>query len=72
MVSVPISSDFGAQENKVYTCFHYPPSICLKEMGLDAMISDFFQCLVLSQIFQSPLSPLLRGSLVPLHFMPLV
>ena len=71
MAAVPISSDFGAQENKVGNCFHYPPSICHKEMGLDTMIFHFFQCLVLSQIFQSPFSPLSRGSLVPFHFMAL-
>ena len=33
--------------------------------------SSFFECWVLSQLFHSPLSPSLRGSLVPLHFLPL-
>ena len=34
-------------------------------------LSSFFECRVLSQLFHSPLSPSLRGSLVPLHFVPL-
>ena len=28
MAAVTICSDFGAQENKVCHCFHFPPSIC--------------------------------------------
>jgi len=39
-------------------------------MGLDAMILVFW-VLSLSQLFHSPLSPSSRGSLVPLHFLPL-
>ena len=31
--------------------------------------SSYFECWVLSQLFQSPFSPLSRGSLVPLHFL---
>ena len=31
----------------------------------------FFECWVLNQLFPSPLSPLSRCSLVPLHFLPL-
>ena len=31
----------------------------------------FFECWVLSQLFHSPLSPLSKGSLVPLQFLPL-
>ena len=34
--------------------------------------SLFFECWVLSQLFHSPLSSSSRGSLVPLHFLPLV
>ena len=47
------------------------PSICHEVMGLDAMIL-VFQCWVLSQLFHSPLSPSSRGSLAPLHFLPLM
>ena len=32
---------------------------------------SFFECWVLSQLFQSPLSPSSRGSLVPFPFLPL-
>ena len=45
------------------------PSICHKVMGLDAMILVFW-IWVLSQLFHSPLSLLLRGSLVLLCFLP--
>ena len=42
MAAVTIHSDFGAQENKVWHCFHCFP-ICLHEvMGLDAMILVFW------------------------------
>ena len=44
------------------------PSICHKVMRPDAMIS-FSECLAFSQLFHSPLSLSLRGSLVPLHFL---
>ena len=39
-------------------------------MGPDAIIL-VFECWVLSQLFQFPLSPSSRGSLVPLYFLPL-
>ena len=39
--------------------------------GVDPMISVFFKYLVLSRLFHSPPSPLSRGSLVPLRFLPL-
>ena len=38
MAVVTICSDFGAQENKVCHCFHFPPSICHEVMGLDAKV----------------------------------
>ena len=41
MAAVTISSDFGAQENKVCDCFHASPSICHEVVGLDAMILLF-------------------------------
>ena len=42
MAVVTICSNFGAQENKIYHCFHFFPSICHKVMGLDAMILAFW------------------------------
>ena len=44
--------------------------ICHEVMGLDAMVL-IFECLLSSQLFHSPLSPSSRGSLIPLHFLPL-
>ena len=42
MAAVIVCSNFGAQENKLYHCFHCYP-ICLHEvMGLDAMIFIFW------------------------------
>ena len=41
MAAITISSDFGAQENKVCHCFHCSLSICLEVMGPDAMIFVF-------------------------------
>ena len=41
MAAVPICSDFGAQENKVYHCFHFFPHICQEVMGPDTMILVF-------------------------------
>ena len=42
MAAVTICIDFGAQENKVCHCFHFPPSICHEVIGLDAMILVFW------------------------------
>ena len=63
-VAVTVCSDSGAQENKICHCFCFSPSICREVMGPDAMIS-IFECWVLSQLFQSSLSPSSRDSLVP-------
>ena len=41
MAAVTVHSDFGAQENKVCHCFHFPPSVCHKVMRLDAVILVF-------------------------------
>ena len=41
LAAVTICSDFGAQENKIYHCFHFSPSICHEMMGPDAMILVF-------------------------------
>ena len=43
MAAVTFHSDFGAQENKVCHCFHFPPSICHEVMGLD--VDVFNSCL---------------------------
>ena len=45
------------------------PSICHDVMRLDAVIYIVL-IIVLSQLFQSPLSPSSRGSFIPLHFLP--
>ena len=52
MAAVSVCSDFGAQENKIFHCFHVSPSVCHKVMGLDARPS-FFECWILSQLFHS-------------------
>ena len=36
-----ICSDFGAQENKICHCFHFPSSICHEVMGPDPMMLVF-------------------------------
>ena len=73
MAAVTICSDFGAQENKICHCFHFSPSICHEVMGLDAMILAFWNLVfwVLNQLFHFSLSPSLRSSLVPFHFLSL-
>ena len=35
MTSLTISSDFGAQENKICHCFHFSLSICYEVMELE-------------------------------------
>ena len=42
MAAVTICSGFGDQENKIYHCLHFPPSICHEMMGLVAMILVFW------------------------------
>ena len=70
VAAVTIGSDFRTQENKICHCFYFSPSICYEVMGLDTNVL-VFECWVLNQIFHSSLSPSSRGSLVPLHFLPL-
>ena len=48
----------------------FPPFICHEVMGLDAMVF-IFECWLSSQLFHSLFSVSSRGSLVPLHFLPL-
>ena len=57
MAAVTICSDFGAQKNKVWHCFHCFP--------IYFPWTD--ECWALSQLFLSPLSLSSRGFLVPLH-----
>ena len=61
---------WSPRKKKFVTASTFSPSICHEVMGLDAKILVFLWW-VLSQLFHFPLSPLSRGSLVPLHFMPL-
>ena len=70
MAAVTIRNDFGAQENKICHCFHF--------LSFYLLWSDGARCYDLSFLnvefqaaFHSPLSPSSRGSLVPLHFLPL-
>ena len=62
MVAVTIHSDLGEQENKICHCFHFFP---FAMMWWDQMPwSQYFECWLLSQLFDSPLSLSSRGSLV--------
>ena len=54
------------KKRKSVTASTFPPSICHEVMGLDAMILVFW-----TLNFHSLPSPSPRGSLVPLHFLPL-
>ena len=71
MAEVTFYSNFGAQENKVCHCFHFSPIYLPWSDGTRCHDLSFFECWVLSQLFHSPLSPLWRDSVVPLHFLPL-
>ena len=69
MAAVTVHNDFGAQENEICHCFHF---FLIYLPWRDPMPwSSFSECWVLSQVFHFPLSCLSRGSLVPLHFLPL-
>ena len=70
MAAFTVCIDFGAQENKIYHCFHSSPSICNEVMGPDAAIFITWM-LSFKPDFHSCLSPLSRGSLVPFCFLPL-
>ena len=64
----PFTVILEPKKMKSITVSTFSPSICHEMMGLDAM--TFILCSwVLSHLFRSPLSP--RGSVVPLHFLPL-
>ena len=71
MATVSVRSDFGAQENKICHCFHFPhPSICHEVRGPDAMIL-VSQMMSFKPAFHSLLSPSSSGSLVPLCYLAL-
>ena len=71
MAAVTIHSDVGAQENKICHCFHFSPFYFPWSNGTRCHDLSFLNIWVLIQLFHSPLSPSSRGSLVPLHFLPL-
>ena len=62
---------FGAQENKICHYFHFPPFSLPWSDGTGCHELSFFNVECQSHLFHSPLSPSSRGSLVPLHFLPL-
>ena len=71
MAAVTVHSNFGAQENKICHCFHFFPFYLSQSDGTRCHDLSFLKAEFLSQFFCSPLSPSSRGSLVPLHFLPL-
>ena len=50
-----IHSDFGAQENKVYHCFHFSPHLFAMKWWDRMPWPLFFDCWVVRQLFHSPL-----------------
>ena len=58
------------KKRKSVTASTFSPSICHEVMGLDAKILVFLM-VSFKPAFSLLLSPLSRGSLVPLHFLPL-
>ena len=67
MAAVAICSDSGAQGNEICHVSIVSPPICHDGTGCHDL--TVFECWVLSQLFHSPLSPSLRGSLVTLQFL---
>ena len=61
---------FELKKIRSATVSTFPPSICHKVMGPDAMTLVFLM-LSSKPAFHSPLSLSSRGSLFPLHFLPL-
>ena len=60
---------FGVQENKYY-CFYFFPFYLHEVMGPDPVILVFWM-LSFKPTFSLPISPSLKCSLIPLHFLPL-
>ena len=71
MAAVTISSEFGAQENKVCHCFHCFSIYLSWSDGARCHDLSFFELWVSSHLLHSPLSTSSRGSLFPFHFLPL-
>ena len=75
MATVTICSDFGAQENEIVTASSFSPSICHGVMGLHACHDHVTVVVVLMLSLRPAFSlssfTLIRGSLVPLHSLPL-
>ena len=72
MAAVSVLSDSGAQENKICHCFHFSPFYLPWSDRAGCHDLSFLNVeFKLSQLFHSLLSPSSRGSLVPLHFLPL-
>ena len=71
MAAVTIHSNFGAQEEKICHCFHFPPIYLLWSDETKCHDLSFLNVEFLSQLFHSPLSLSSRGSLVCLYFLPL-
>ena len=70
MAAITICSDFGAQKNKVWHCFHCFPIYFPWSDGTKYYDLSVLKCWALSQLFHSPLSLSSRGFWVPLHFLP--
>jgi len=70
MAAVTICSDFEAQKDKVWHCFHCFPIYFPWSDGTRCNDLHFSECWALSQLFHSPLSLWSRGFWVPLHFLP--
>ena len=62
MAAVTVHIDFGAQDNKLFHCFHFSPSICHEMIGPYAMILDFWM-LSIKPAFSLSSSPSSRSSL---------
>ena len=71
MAAVTVHSDFGARENKICHCFHFPPFYLPWSGGTGCHDLSFLVITFLSQLFHSPLSPSSRSSLASLQFLPL-
>ena len=70
MAAVIIFWDFGAKENKICDCFHFFPIYLPWSDGTRCHDLSFLS-VEFMPTFHSCLSPSSRGSLVPLHFLPL-
>ena len=70
MAAVTIHSDFGAQENKIFHCFHFLSFYLPWRMGPDAMNLVFWMW-SFKPPFALSFHPHQEALLVPLHFLPL-